>query len=89
MYLTKGINEKITTDLDFSKFVLKSMNRFNEKDWGDLCKEDKALNNYELEHQEGKIVARYNHINGVDDIYIMATYYNGQVKVEIMFCSEY
>lgn len=89
MYLTKGINEKIATDLDFSKFVLKSMNRFNEKDWGDLCKEDKALNDYELEHQEGRIVARYNHINGVDDIYIMATYYNGRVQVEIMFCSEY
>ena len=89
MYLTRGINEKIASDLDFGKFVLNSMGRFNKMDWCDLGKEDKAMNDYALKHQEGRIVARYNHINGVDNIYIIASYYNGSMQVEILFCDEY
>ena len=42
MYLTRGINEKIASDLDFSKFIINSMKRFNSRDWGDLCEEDKV-----------------------------------------------
>ena len=88
MYLTRGINEKIASDLDFSKFIINSMKRFNSRDWGDLCKEDKAMNDYAIKYREGRIVARYNHINEVDNIYIMASYYNGSVQVEILFCDE-
>ena len=89
MYLTRGINEKIASDLDFSKFMINSMKRFNSRDWGDLCEEDKAMNDYAMKHQQGRIVARYNHINEVDDIYIMASYANSGMQVEILFCSEY
>lgn len=89
MYLTRGINEKIASDLDFSKFIINSMKRFNNSDWGDLCDEDKGMNNLALEHRQGRIVARYNHINDVDNIYIMASFFNKNVQVEILFCSEY
>lgn len=89
MYLTRGINEKMASDLDFSKFMINSMKRFNSRDWGDLCEEDKAMNDYAMKHQQGRIVARYNHINEVDDIYIMASYANSGMQVEILFCSEY
>ena len=87
MYLTKGINEKIARSLAFSKFVLNSMKRFNKMDWGDLCKEDKALNYYALKHQQGRIVARYNFVEG--DIYIIGSYFNSGIQVEILFCDEY
>ena len=89
MYLTKGINEKIANDLNFSQFVLNSMKRFNKLDWGELCEEDKALNDWALKHQQGRIVARYNHINEVDNIYIIGYYLNGGIQIEILFCSEY
>ena len=89
MYLTRGINEKMASDLDFSKSMINSMKRFNSRDWGDLCEEDKAMNDYAMKHQQGRIVARYNHINEVDDIYIMASYANSGMQVEILFCSEY
>ena len=89
MYLTKGINVKIANDRDFGKFVLNSMGRFNKLDWGELCKEDKALNDWALKHQQGRIVARYNHINEVDNIYIIGSYSNSGIQVEILFCSEY
>lgn len=66
MYLTRGINDKIASDLDFSKFIINSMKRFNKMDWGDLCDDDKAMNDYSMKHQQGRIVARYNHINNID-----------------------
>ena len=89
MYLTRGINEKMASDLDFSKFIINSMKRFNSRDWGDLCEEDKAMNDYAMKHDNCRIVARYNHINEVDDIYVMAWSETGKVQVEILFCSEY
>ena len=89
MYMTRGINEKIASDLDFSKFIVNSISRFKQADWGDLCDEDKAMNDYAIKHQNCRIVARYNHVNEVDNIYIMAWFHEDKMQVEILFCSEY
>lgn len=89
MYMTRGINEKIANDPNFSTFILNSIQKFSSKDWGNICDEDKQLNDWALKYKEGRIVARYNHINEVDNIYIIASFFNGKTQIEILFCDEY
>ncbi len=59
MYVTKGVSELINKDKQFSKEVNKCMERFYNRDWGDLCKEDKKLND-NADILKERIVARYN-----------------------------
>ena len=46
---------------EFERFVRKSFSRHGSGDWGDLCEEDKAYNDYALEHGE-RLFSAYNYM---------------------------
>lgn len=89
VYMTTALSRKIDSDENFAKFMMDSLNRYKKRDWGDLCDEDKKLNDMAMKHKQGRIVARYNYTDREDDVYIMATFFNGGAQIEFMFCNEY
>jgi hypothetical protein len=50
LLLTAGVCDKVAEDIAFSKFVTDSIKRHAAGDWGDICKDDKALNDAALEY---------------------------------------
>jgi len=46
--ITRGINDRIAEDSRFAKFAMESLKRHASGDWGDLCEEDKAQNEFAL-----------------------------------------
>lgn len=55
---TAGIDERMQKDLTFAAFVSQSIRRYQNCDWGDTCKEDKASNDYAVKNGE-RILAVY------------------------------
>ena len=51
LLFTRGVNDLVAEKADFSKFVLHSLSRHAQGDWGDLCEDDKKEN--ELSLKEG------------------------------------
>lgn len=47
--ITRGVNELVATNVEFSKFVTESLGRHSRGDWGDLSEEDKRQNEYALD----------------------------------------
>lgn len=59
LVMTSGVNANVAADAAFAKFVLNSLRRHANGDWGDLCKEDKAQNDDALKaEKEGKETER-------------------------------
>lgn len=85
MVMTRGINEKIATNLLFAEFVADSIVRYYHHDWGDLCESDKKMNDSAIKNNDDRVVARYNNPSG--DIYVI-TEWDGSVTT-ILFCNEY
>jgi len=48
LVMTRGVNDHIAEDLPFAKFVLDCLKRHVHGDWGDMCKEDRAENEFAL-----------------------------------------
>ena len=44
LYLTNGIAKTMQYNLEFYNFVRLSLSRYKQCDWGELCDEDKKLN---------------------------------------------
>ncbi len=59
LYMTRGVAELISANNKFSKAVVDSIDRFTNRDWGDLCNEDKIMND-NADKNKDRIVARYN-----------------------------
>lgn len=55
---TRGVSDRMQRDLAFAAFVSKSIRRYKEGDWGDISEEDRAQNNYSVDHGE-RILAAY------------------------------
>ena len=83
--MTRGVNAEITRSIEFSQFILESIAKYRNCDWGDLGKEDKKMNDRAVENNDERIVARYNNPNG--DIYI-TTEWDRSVTT-ILFTYEY
>ena len=83
--MTKGIGARMHKDEDFSKFVINSYLRYSKCDWGDLCKEDKKMNDSAVKNNDDRIVARYNYKD--DNIYIITEW--DRSATTILFTSEY
>jgi hypothetical protein len=65
---TWGIRNRIASDKQFADFIAVSFKRYLTHDWGDISKEDKALNDKAL--IEGKrILASYSY--GIDKVWII------------------
>ena len=68
----------------FTRDVFKALDRFSQKDWGDLCEDDTKLNNQSLETNL-RILAAYKASD--QPIWIIADAYNGPTTV--LFPSDY
>ena len=82
---TAAIMETIETNNTFRKGVIESFERYQRGDWGDLCEEDKEMNDKAIKYNDDRILARYNLKGG--DIYIITEY--DRSYTTIMFCDEY
>ena len=69
IYVTRGIGMLIGESDEFRRFISDSFTRYANRDWGDLCDEDKEINDRAVQYGDGRIVARYN--NALGDIYII------------------
>jgi len=89
MVMTRGVNDRIADSEDFAKFVLKSIRRHLKCDWGDLCKEDKDLNDQALNDTEepGRLFSAYEYNGKSDRIYIITEW--DRSYTTILFPSEY
>ncbi|MFH0810342.1 MAG: hypothetical protein V2A77_07735 [Pseudomonadota bacterium] len=48
LVMTRGVTDNIAEDINFSKFVIASIARHANADWGDLSAEDKKANDQAL-----------------------------------------
>ena len=46
---TRGVNDRVAVDTPFSKFVVESLKRHANCDWGDLSAEDKHENDFSID----------------------------------------
>ncbi len=58
LVMTMGVADKIDEDPIFGLFVVKSLERYKQCDWGDTCEEDKKSNDDDLKN-DGRILAVY------------------------------
>lgn len=68
--MTDGVYEMARKDRSFQDFLSESFGRHCKCDWGDLCDEDKALNDMALKNRDGRLLSRYE-FNGDVSIYII------------------
>lgn len=59
MVFTQGVNNRVAEDTNFARFVTRSMKRHANSDWGDLCNEDKELNDQALNEYNLRILSAY------------------------------
>jgi len=87
--ITRGVNSRIADDINFTKFVLKSIRRHLKCDWGDLCLEDKECNDLALSDKEypERLFAAYEFNGKTDRIYIITEW--DRSYTTIMFPDEY
>lgn len=87
LYMTRGVYEKVNADLDFQNFVNSSFTRFAACDWGDMCDEDKALNDEAVKYNDGRIHGAYLSENLNIKIWIITE--ADRSATTILFPSEY
>ena len=63
LYCTAGINKATIDDYNFSKEIAACFGRYLSRDWGDICAEDKELNDTADERHD-RILAMYNTSHG-------------------------
>lgn len=85
LVMTKGIGMSMHRSEDFAKFILASYERYKRQDWGDLCNEDKKMNDSAVKNNDDRIFARYNSHYG--DIYIITEW--DRSATTILFTHEY
>lgn len=61
LVMTRGVNDLVAEDTQFSKFVLGSLHRHGRGDWGDMTKEDKDENDLALRQGNLRIFSAYEH----------------------------
>lgn len=84
-YMTRGIHAALENNTRFAADIEKAIRKFQGNDWGELCDDDKAANDTELNELDGRVLARYK--TCIDDIYIIL---DGDFKTTtVLFCDEY
>lgn len=83
--MTKGVAEAIEKNEKFAKEVIVAFLRYKKCDWGDLCKDDKEMNDEAVKLNNDRIVAKYNTCEG--GIFIITEY--DRSVTTILFTSEY
>lgn len=85
MVMTRGINEKMSSDESFVKEVLNALSRYLKKDWGEMCEEDKQMNDEAVRSGNDRILAAYETSEG--KIYIITEY--DRSATTILLANEY
>lgn len=67
---TATINNIMSENKQFAREVISALQRYSNKDWGDLCKEDKQMNEDALQYP--------------DDLYLLAAYKTCKGKIYII-----
>lgn len=58
--VTDGINREIKTHHDFHIFVSECLiSRYLNEDWGEMCQEDKEMNDSAVKYGQNRIFASY------------------------------
>lgn len=57
--ITKAVDEKMKSNEFFKDFVIRSLTRHIDCDWGELCKEDKEMNEYALKNGDTRLFSSY------------------------------
>jgi len=85
--VTRGVYELSKRNPVFGQFVEKSLARFTLCDWGDLCQEDKEMNEISINpaNDAGRVLARYNSPEA--EIFITTEW--DRSATTILFPSEY
>lgn len=83
--MTRGINDRIADDSKFAKFITESFRRYIACDWGELCEEDKEMNDSAVKNNDDRIVAKYSFND--EDIYIITEW--DRSVTTILFTYEY
>ena len=84
---TRGVATLEEANLEFAIFVCHALSRHMIGDWGDLCEEDKQLNDASL-HDDGRILSAYEYPKNPDwKIWIITEW--DRSATTILFPSEY
>ena len=83
--MTNGIGAKMKDNEQFAKFIAKSFIRHCNGDWGDLCDEDKAMNDSAVANNDDRILSRYEYDG--EPIYIITEW--DRSATTILFADEY
>lgn len=67
---TATLNNTMSENKQFASEVMSALHRYCNKDWGDLCKEDKRTNEESLQYP--------------DDLYLLAAYHTCKGKIYII-----
>lgn len=86
--VTNAVEEKMESNEFFSNFVIKSLARHIECDWGDLCEEDKALNEQALKNGDARLFSSYIFDRQTDEKIWIITEWDRSVTT-ILFPSDY
>jgi len=70
LMMTRGVNDFVADNIEFSKFVLASLRRHATGDWGDMCQEDKRENEFALRQGDLRIFSAYE-AEGLPKIWII------------------
>lgn len=85
---TKNVDERMQKDRIFAAFVSKSIRRYQNCDWGDTCKEDKASNDYAVENGE-RILGVYEQVGVKEPMKIWIITEWDRSATTILFPEEY
>ena len=85
LVFTRTINDTIADNEKFAIEILTALRRYVSADWGDLCKEDKKLNDNALKTELYRVVAAY--ITNKGKVYIITEW--DRSYTTILFADEY
>ncbi len=85
--LTRGVNDKVADDINFSKFVLKSLNRHFNNDFSECDPEDAKSNNEALKNGD-RIFSVYNFNENIK-IFIITGAEPHRDRTTVLFPNEY
>ena len=83
---TNGVHSLMESDNYFMMFVVDSLRKYIECDWGQTCDEDKVLNDNAVKNGDDRILAVYEK-DGLPKIWIITEW--DRSATTILFPSEY
>lgn len=85
--VTRGIDEKMKSSEIFKDFVIRSLARHIDCDWGDLCEEDKESNDEALKNGDARLFSSYIYGSDKEKIWIITEW--DRSVTTILFPEEY